>query len=302
MAEAVFELRPSGRYSLAASIRFLEGFTPAAYEGSGADTLRLAFVADGGEDAAGVVVRSEGGVISGEVYGDADPGAVKEQVRRILSLDVDGSGFPEVGVHDPVVGGLQERYPGLRPVCFNSPYEAAAWTIIGHRIRIAQAARIKARIAEELGPAVNVDGESLHAFPAPLRLAQLKSFSGLFGRKVEYLRSLAKAATEGKANASYLRSLTVEEALEELMELPGIGPFSAELILLRGAGEPDYLATKEPRLSRAVAMAYRLDEPPAPDTLRALAERWRPYRTWVAVHLRTMLEEETAEIGGAESG
>lgn len=92
--------------------------------------------------------------------------------------------------------------------------------------------------------------------------------------------------------------MPVEEALEELMKLPGIGPFSAEAILLRGTGEPDYLPTNEPRLARAVAMAYRLDEPPALDTLREIAERWRPYRTWVAVHLRTMLEEETGEISG----
>lgn len=302
MDEAAFELRPTGPYSLAASIKFLEGFAPAAYEGHRACTLRLAFVADGGGDAAGVVVRSEGEVIAGEIYGGADPGTVKEQVARILSLDVDGSGFPEVGVRDPVVGELQKRYPGLRPVCFNSPYEATAWAVIGHRIRIVQAAKVKARMAEELGPAVDIDGETLHAFPAPSRLARLGSFPGLFGRKVEYLCALGREAAEGKLDADYLRSLPVEDALQELMKLPGIGPFSAELILLRGAGGPDYLATKEPRLSRAVAMAYRLDEPPAPDTLRALAERWRPYRTWVAVHLRTMLEEETAEIGGAESG
>jgi DNA-3-methyladenine glycosylase II len=52
-----------------------------------------------------------------------------------------------VGERDPVVGEVQHRYPGLRPVGFWSPYEAAAWTIIGHRIRITQAAAIKGRHA-----------------------------------------------------------------------------------------------------------------------------------------------------------
>lgn len=166
-----FEIIPEGPYSFEQSVKFLEGFAPAAYEGGDSERLRLAFVVDGGDEVAGVEVWSEGSSLVGEVYGDANFEVVRRQIARILSLDVDGSGFPEVWDRDPVVKGLRKRYPGLRPVCFNSPYEAAAWAIIGHRIRIVQAARVKARMAGELGPAVDVAGEPLHAFPAPSRLA-----------------------------------------------------------------------------------------------------------------------------------
>lgn len=110
MARATFEIKPTGPYSLSASIRFLEGFAPAAYEGSEKNALRLAFVSDNGESVAGVKVHSEGGVVIGEVYGEADPELVRRQVARILSLDIDGSGFAEVGERDPVVGKLQERF------------------------------------------------------------------------------------------------------------------------------------------------------------------------------------------------
>ncbi len=293
------ELRALGPYSLAASVRFLEGFGPAAYEGAEVGHLHLAFVADGGEDeVAGVCVREEGGVIFGEVFGRADPGVVGRQVERILSLDVDGRGFPGVGRRDPVVGRLQARYPGLRPVCFYSPYEAAAWALIGQRLPIVRAARIKARMAEELGPTVGIHGTRVHAFPGPSRLAGLEGFPGLFGRKVEYLRRLGREAVAGKLDAAYLRSLEPGEALAGLRELPGVGPFSAELILLRGAGEPDLLPVNEPRLGRAVARAYGLDGPPTERELERISELWRPYRTWVSLHLRAMLEEETGEIAG----
>ena len=57
----------------------------------------MAFVADGGEEVAGIWVREEDGVILGGVFGEARVGVVRRQVERILSLDVDGSGFPEVG-------------------------------------------------------------------------------------------------------------------------------------------------------------------------------------------------------------
>jgi DNA-3-methyladenine glycosylase II len=296
MAEGSFELRPVGPYSLAASVRFLEGFTPAAYEGHEEGHLHLAFVADGGEDVAGVCVREEEGVILGEVYGDSGVEVVKRQVERILSLDVDGSAFPEVGQRDLVVAKLQERYPGLRPVCFYSPYEAAAWALIGQRIRIVQAAGIKNRMAEKLGPTVEIHGARQHAFPGPQKLGTLEAFPGLTARKVEYLRRLGREAAEQKLEAAYLRSLPVQEAFALLEELPGIGPFSSDLILLRGAGSPDVLPTSEPRLGRAVAMAYNLEAPPKQEALQHLAQNWRPYRTWVSLHLRVMLEEQTAGI------
>lgn len=295
-----FELAPVGPYSISASARFLEGFAPAHYEGGGSEHLRFAFVADGlgsGEqEVAGAYVYPEGEKVVVETYGEAAPETVRDQTERILSLDVDGGRFLEIGERDPVVGGLQGRYPGLRPVCFYSPYEAAAWAIIGNRIRIVQAAKAKARMAEELGEPVELRGKKEQAFPGPSRLLHLNNFPGLSGRKAEYLRELSRAALEGKLEASYLRSLSTTEALARLKELPGIGDFSAELILLRGVGEPDRCPTHEPRLARAVAKAYGLEETPTSEEVGEISEGWRPYRTWVTLHLRTMLEDETGEM------
>jgi hypothetical protein len=99
-----FTLVPKGPFSLAASTRFLEGFAPAAYDGErvepGAEAhLDLAFPVEGDWRTVGVRVRqADDGTVAGEVVGDADPGAVRAQVARILSLDVDGSEFPRAMV------------------------------------------------------------------------------------------------------------------------------------------------------------------------------------------------------------
>jgi DNA-3-methyladenine glycosylase II len=106
------------------------------------------------------VLRPASQAVTVQSFGDARAEAVRRQVERILSLDVDGTGFPQVAERDAVVARLQAHYPGPRPVCFHSPYEAAAWTVIGRRIRIPQAARTKGRRPHELGPAVNVHGTS----------------------------------------------------------------------------------------------------------------------------------------------
>jgi DNA-3-methyladenine glycosylase II len=296
-----FELVARGPFSLAASAAFLEGFSPAGYRPAEAGHLHLAFVPDGEEAAAGVCLRQPDGAVVGEVSGEADPEAVLDQVARILSLDVDGTGFPEVGRRDPVVGRLQARWPGLRPVGFFSPYEAAAWALIGHRIQMVQAARIKQRMADELGEVVDIHGDERHAFPGPARLAGLEGFRGLFARKVENLRALGEAAIEGRLDGAWLRGLPREQALKELKQLPGIGDFSAELVLLRGAADPDHLPSHEPRLCRGAAIAYDLDEPPDREWLEVRAEAWRPYRTWVVLLLRVLLEAETGDTSGTRN-
>jgi DNA-3-methyladenine glycosylase II len=290
-----FTLVPRGPFSLASSIRFLEGFTPAAYAGPQDAALELAFPVEGSWETAGVRVWQDGDQVTAALVSPSSPGpelmaAVRAQVERILSLDVDGSGYPAVGERDPVVGRLQRRYPGLRPVGFWSPYEAGAWTIIGHRIRIGQAAAIKARMARELGDPVTFGDSVVYAFHSPARLASLETFPGLIGRKPEWLRSMAQAALEGQLDAARLRGLPRETALKELKKLPGIGDFASGLILLRGAGDPDAVAYHEPRLALAVRDAYGLPGPATPEQLTEISESWRPYRTWVTVLLRTQQE------------
>lgn len=281
-----------GAFDLAASARFLEGFTPAARPDAAEEpgTLRMAFPIEGSWEHVGLLIRQRA---PGEVLVDTGDPAAVDQVRRILSLDIDGTGFEEVGRGDPVVAGLQARYPGLRPVLFYSPYEAACWTVIGNRIRMTQAAHIKQRIAEEYGRAVDVAGRRLVSFPAPEVLATVERPAGLSELKTDRLRAIARAARDGYLDAAMLRSLEPEQAMEHLRRLPGIGPFSAELILVRGAGHPDVFPRNEQRLHDEMRHAYR---DPAADAsvLADLAARWRPFRSWVALLLRTHREARGA--------
>jgi DNA-3-methyladenine glycosylase II len=289
----LFQLKPRGPFSLEAAGRFLTGFPPLTGTRSATNGhVHLAFSVDGSDATVGVCLQAEGDAVNGEIVGNADPAAVQKQVARIFSLDVDGTAFVEVAHRDPVVGELQARYPGLRPISFYSPYEAGAWALMSQRVQMIQAARIKARMAEELGETIEIHGDHVQAFPAPARLLEVETFRGLFGRKVEYLHGLAHAALEGRLDADRLRSLPTDEALTELLRLPGVGDFSARLILLRGAATPDGTPAREPRFLRAVTIAYGLEAPPAEVELEQIIDGWRPYRTWVAFLLRTMLQDQ----------
>lgn len=292
------ELTVDGPFDLMASARFLEGFAPAARKDAAAHPgeLRLAFPVAPSWRPVGVLLRqpAPGGPVRAAIQADpSDVDHAESAVRRILSLDVSGSAFPDVGARDPVVGELQRRYPGLRPVAFYSPYEAACYAIIGHRVRMTQAATIKHQLAVRLGSSVDVHGQTLPTFPSPEVLRAQPRVPMVSELKSDRLKAIASAAVEGRLEPSSLRSVPAEEALARLKELPGVGDFSAELVLLRGAGHPDVFPESEVRLHEEMRRAYGVV---SKGELREVAEGWAPYRTWVALLLRARREEETGEI------
>lgn len=282
-----FTITPSGPFSLAAAERFFGNWEGATGTDTTDAALRVAFLVDDWSGAAGLLVsQDDGGDVQAETVattGAPDPARVQAQLARVLSLDHDATGYAELGARDPVVGRLQRQADHLRPVLFHSPYEAACWAIVSSRIQQRQAQRLRSQISESL----EVDGVALDIWPAPERLLARETIDGLAATKVERLHAIARAALEGALDAEALRALAPDEALARVQELPGIGPFWASLILLRAVGPTDALASGEPRMRRAVARAYgRPELERDDDAFVALAETWRPYRTWVSVLLR----------------
>jgi DNA-3-methyladenine glycosylase II len=289
---ARFVVEPRGPFSLEESRRFLDGFGPAGHA-IVTDTghLHIAVVPDGSALAGGACVQEADGAVSIDTSGAADARATRRQVERMLSLDIDATGFAAVAARDRVVARMRDRRPGWRPASFASPFEAGTWFLLSHRVRTAQALAIVRRLRGEHGEAVTVDGEEVRAFPAPQRVAELEWFAGVPERKWANVRALAHAALEGRLDGERLRAMAPEEAVADLEQLPGVGPFTAQGIVLRGAGAPDLLAPDEPRIAKAAALAYALDRPPTRDEFAGRAETWRPFRSWVQMLLRMELAD-----------
>jgi DNA-3-methyladenine glycosylase II len=69
---------------------------------------------------------------------------------------------------------------------------------------------------------------------------------------------------------------------------PGIGPFYSSLIVIRACGHADAPSLGEPRSRAAIQPAYGIDHEQSDAELLALAESWRPFRTWVSVMMRAL--------------
>jgi len=285
-----FTIEPRGRFSLAAAQRFLGGFTPAS--GTFADDatrLTMAFPVDGWRGSVAAVVWQDGERISGEAVmssPEVSIEAVRGQVARTLSLDHDGTGWDEVGRRDAVIGRLQAEFDHLRPVCFYSPYEAAVQAIIGQRISMRQAARIKLGLAESGGETLEIGGQTLHAFALPDRLLEVTEAPGLNPEKLNRLHEVARAAVDGRLDAARLRSLPFDDALASLREIRGIGEWSSQHVLLRGAGVADAVPLADLRTRVAIKAEYDLPAEPDDAELTAIADGWRPFRMWGFVLIR----------------
>ncbi len=279
-------IAPDGAFSLAAAAAF--GFGPnTGRPKPDGSAMSLAFVADDHRHhAAAIVTQDPEGVVNAALIGEADPTVVEAQVRRVLSLDHSGLAWAEVGVRDPVIGRLQAAHPGLRPVLFHSPYEAAAWSVLSQRRHRVQATALRRRLSAAHGHVFKLPNGDLEAFPLPEALLRVGSFPSIEPVRMERLHGVARAALAGVLEPSRLLGMTTQEALADLCRLPGIGPMYAGLILLRSTGATDVMTFNEPHLPAYVAHLYGLAGPASPGELERIAAAWRPFRTWTSVLIR----------------
>lgn len=264
--------------------------------------MRMAFCLDGDyERQVGVEAQQLGDRLevraepAGDPLNEAEVEALRKQVARVISLDHDGEAFHQMCLADPVLAKVHSKSPGFRPALFYSPYEAALWSIISARRARSQGITLRARMSEMYGSAFDLSGIRTFCVPTPSAVLEMDSVPGLPADRLPRLRAVAEAAQRGQLDAERLRSMAEEDAEAELQQLPGIGPFYSSLILIRSCGHADAPSLGEPRSRAAIQAAYGVDHELSDAELLALAETWRPFRTWVTVMIRALGGNSTAQ-------
>ena len=295
MVTSSIAIRPRGPFSWDAANDVGRNFGPVRHNWQEAGAVRMTFLLDGTFQPVAVDLHFEDGALRGEVAGTTDIGAAERQVARVFSLDVDGTRYPEVADRDPAIGRLMDSLPGLRPVCFTSPYETAAWAVISQRISMRQAAAIKARLIADHGHLLTVGGHEVGCFPSPEKLLEVRSVTGLAAEKVTRLHGVARAALAGLLDCARLRDLGDEAGPASVRVIPGIGPFWASGIYLRGCGIQDVFPD-EPISIAALGRLHEAGDQPSPELVRGLTDPYSPFRMWVCFLLRVAVNRGL--IGG----
>jgi DNA-3-methyladenine glycosylase II len=120
-----------------------------------------------------------------------------------------------------------------------------------------------------------------------------RSSIGLSSKKIEYIKDLSARVIDGRVNLSILHELTDEEIIAQLIQVKGIGRWTAEMFLIFCLGRPDVLPVGDLGVRKAMQKIYSLEELPVPPTMLAIAQPWKPYRSIATWYLWKSLKFNT---------
>jgi DNA-3-methyladenine glycosylase II len=164
------------------------------------------------------------------------------------------------------------------------PYEALARAIVGQQLSTKAAASIWAKLLDQFGGDTPTPEQILRKRRPTLRKA------GLSNAKVEFLRDLAAHVKDGRLDLQRLAKLPDEDIIAELIEVKGVGQWTAEMFLIFHLGRPDVVSVGDLGIRRAVQIAYGMKDLPGPEELEKLADGWRPHRTLACLYLWRSLD------------
>lgn len=216
-----------------------------------------------------------------------DLSAAIARCRRLLDLDADPTAVVDALGQDPHLGAVVAKAPGQRIPRTVDEAELAVRVVLGQQVSVKAARTHAGRLAQAYGTAVtDPTGGLTHVFPSTEQLAALDpdrlAMPAARRRTLTALiAALAAGDVEVDAGADWNR------ARAQLLALPGVGPWTTEVIAMRGFGDPDAFPVTDLGV-RAAAKAVGLSD--KTDALIEHSARWRPWRAYATQHLWTALD------------
>jgi AraC family transcriptional regulator of adaptative response / DNA-3-methyladenine glycosylase II len=204
-----------------------------------------------------------------------------ERVRRIFDLSADPIQIASHLSSDRKLQRLIRLRPGLRVPGVWDGFEVAVLAVLGQTLTTNGPKRLVARFVQMFGTPVDTPVRGLkYLFPRPEVLAHADlSKAGMSDGCANVIRKLTSSTI--RRHLSFATSRTLEQAVSQLGEICGIDESTANYIAMRAFGEPDAFPLEESGLRRSLAKAGSIV---SPANALAMAEKWRPWRAYAAMH------------------
>jgi DNA-3-methyladenine glycosylase II len=213
---------------------------------------------------------------------------VSAALERLLGLRGDLRPFYRLAKESRRLQELAARFRGLKPPQFPTVWEGLVNGITCQQFSLTVGILLLNRLAVLSGLALEKDA-TLHAFPRPEDLAKAKHESlrslGFNGAKSSSLIGLGELIASGQLDLESFAQLPNEEATSRLLELPGVGRWTAEYVQLRGMGRIDVFPGDDIGARNSLARWLHLKQPLDYSRVMRVVDRWAPYRGLVFFHL-----------------
>jgi AraC family transcriptional regulator of adaptative response / DNA-3-methyladenine glycosylase II len=203
------------------------------------------------------------------------------KLRRLFDLDANPAVIDDYLSRQKKLAAHVDRTSGLRVPGTVSGFELALRAVLGQQITVKAATTVFGRFVEVFGasvetPFIGIDKVAPTAADVANATLEQLIARGLTRKRAETVATLARAVADAKLVLD--PPVDFSTAREALQSLPGIGPWTAEYIAMRALGDPDAF----PHSDLGLMHALHIDKPAK---MQALAEKWRPWRSYAAIHL-----------------
>jgi AraC family transcriptional regulator of adaptative response / DNA-3-methyladenine glycosylase II len=207
-------------------------------------------------------------------------GAVIVRVKRLFDLEAVPDAVSGLLIQDPLLAKVVRRIPGLRVAGAFDGFELAVRAILGQQISVKGATTLAGRWAQAFGSPIATPFPELNRLtPGAQQMASVAANEiaalGIVGARARCLAALASAVLERRIALTF--AANVEEQIDALLRLPGIGPWTAQYIAMRALHWPDAFPSGDLMLMRAANTSQK--------HLQELAEAWRPWRAYATHYL-----------------
>lgn len=212
---------------------------------------------------------------------------IVERVRRMFDLGADPAVIAGQLGGDVLLGRILKRHPGIRTPGAWDGFELSVRAILGQQVSVAAATTISGRLAGRFGTAIRGDDGLDRIFPTAAQLATAPiEETGVIAARAETIRTLARAVCAG--SVTFATTSSPEAITTTLQALPGIGPWTAQYVVMRALGEPDAFPSGDLILRRMAGGCTARE-------LERRSERWRPWRAYAVMLLWQASREQTIE-------
>ncbi|MFJ8063534.1 DNA-3-methyladenine glycosylase 2 [Psychrobacillus sp. NPDC096426] len=231
-----------------------------------------------------------------EFLGNTRPGRkeVREQVVSYIiewfDLKTEINPFYEIAEKDPVLNQATLQFRGLRIMGIPDLFESMAWGILGQQINLTYAYTLKRRLVEKYGRSVTFEGEQYWVFPTARDIAKLTvedlAELKMTVKKCEYLIDVAGQIDTGLLTKEMLLETNdVKKAEKILTKIRGIGPWTANYVLMRCLRFPSAFPIDDVGLHNAIKHVIGSDQKPTKDTIQQLALPWKGWEAYATFYL-----------------